>query len=118
MRSKSRGTLYLNGSLVRVALHACLSRCGCLWGGVLSNLAALSHLQRKVVSDYSPISPIENSDTVQDVQVQADLGGRYIDRTSLQMHRRGGRWTQKACNSMSAPSSKPPLSRSSSSPSV
>lgn len=86
--------MYLNGSLVRVALHACLSRCSCL---VFSNLAALRHLQREIVTDYSPIRPITNSNMVQDVQVQADSGGEYIDHTSLQMHRRGGCCMQKAC---------------------
>ena len=64
---------------------------------MLSNLAALRPLRRQMVSDYSPTRPITNSNMVQDVQVQADSGGEYIDHTSLQMHRRGGCCMQNAC---------------------
>ena len=64
---------------------------------MLSNLAALRHLQRNMVSDHSPMRPITDSNMLQDVQVQADSGGEFIDHTSLQMHRRGGCCMQKAC---------------------
>ena len=114
MRSKSRSIV--PQWLLSEGGTACLSKP--LWLSLGRRAQQSCGLETSAAEIGEPISPIKNSDTVQDVQVQADLGGKHIDRTSLQMHRRGGRWTQKACNSMSAPSSKPPLSRSSSSPSV